>query len=181
MTEGGNFHLGGQDRPLRGPDIWTTWESQCYEDLWQKQREEQNPRPQTRNEFEDLMCEKEGPCGWRIHNNAEKVDKMGEIEKTKKRSPNFILNMMKSYYRILSKWAIWSTYIFKDHSGAAKWKLGQGRARKVLDKLGSFCKGTNERWWWSGLGYSGSSWWSGEIQDIFWSNSWLALLMVVVE
>lgn len=49
------------------------------------------------------MCEKEGPCGWRIHNNVEKVDKMGEIEKAKQRSQNFMLNMIESYYRILSK------------------------------------------------------------------------------
>lgn len=119
--------------------------------MWHKQREEQHPRPQNKNEFEDLICEKEGPCGWRIHK-VEKVDKMREIQKAKKRSLNFILNMTKSHYRILSKCAIGSIYTFKDHSSAAKWNLGQGRARTVLEKLGSFCKGTSERW----SGYSGS-------------------------
>lgn len=52
-----------------------------------------------RNEYEGLICQKEDPRGWRIHK-IEKVDKVGEIEKAKKRSLNFILNMMESHYEL---------------------------------------------------------------------------------
>lgn len=78
------------------------------------------PRPQNRIKFDDLTYEKEGPCGWRIHK-LEKVDEVGEAERVKKRSLDFFLSMMESHDRILSRCTTRSIYIFKDHSGAAKW------------------------------------------------------------
>lgn len=38
-------------------------------------------------------------------NKVEKVDEFREVEKAKRKSLNFILNMMESHYRILSRQA----------------------------------------------------------------------------
>lgn len=42
----------------------------------------------------------------------EKVDEVWEVERAKKRSLNFIPNMMESHCRSLSRWVTWAIYIF---------------------------------------------------------------------
>lgn len=95
------------------------------------------PKPQYINLITWYFKEKAHMAG-EYTNNLEKVDEFEEVERAKRRCLNFIPNMMESHYRILSRWATWLIYIFKDYCGAAKWGLSSGRVRNVLKQVREF-------------------------------------------